>query len=135
MRLFDTTFLIDLVNKDAGAGALANKVDEEQGFAGISVITVHEYLLGVHHRYFSSRELPDRLEAAKKDLAPFEIIPMTGEIAQESSQLQAQMERRGQSLGINDLYIAATAIYLKLSLVTRNTRDFSRIPGLKTETY
>lgn len=32
MRLFDTTFLVDLVNKDAGSGKLAEKVEAEKDF-------------------------------------------------------------------------------------------------------
>ena len=54
---------------------------------------------------------------------------------EESSKVQAQMQRRGQTPGINDLYIAATALTLKLALVTRNIEDFKRIPSLKVETY
>ncbi len=68
-------------------------------------------------------------------MTPFQTIPVTTEIVEESSKVQAQMQRRGQTPGINDLYIAATALTLKLTLVTRNAQDFKRIPGLRVETY
>jgi tRNA(fMet)-specific endonuclease VapC len=110
-------------------------VDEEQSFAAISVITVHEYLLGVHLRYKDSKEIDDQLEKARRDMTPFETIPLTTEIVEESSRVQAQMQQRGQTLGINDLYIASTALTLKLALVTRNDQDFKRIPSLRVETY
>ncbi len=51
MRLFDTTFLVDLVNTDAGAAELAGTLDDENSVAMISVVTAHEYLFGVHFTY------------------------------------------------------------------------------------
>jgi predicted nucleic acid-binding protein len=45
------------------------------------------------------------------------------------------MQTRGLTPGINDLYIASTALTLKLALVTRNDQDFKRFPGLRVETY
>lgn len=68
-------------------------------------------------------------------MTPFQTIPVTMEIVEESSRVQAQMQRRRETLGINDLYIASTALTLKLALVTRNAQDFKRIPALRVETY
>jgi tRNA(fMet)-specific endonuclease VapC len=96
---------------------------------------MHEYLFGVHLRYTGSKEIEDQLEKARRDMTAFQTIPLTTEIAEESSRVQAQMQQRGQILGINDLYIASTALTLKLALVTRNDQDFKRIPGLRVETY
>ncbi len=135
MRMFDTTFLIDLVNSHPGSVKKAAQVDEEDGLAAISVITVHEYLLGVHLAHYESKQLPEKLNSAKRDLTPFQVIPLTREIAEESSKIQAQRERRGEIMGINDLYIASTALRLNLSLVTRNIDDFENISGLKLEKY
>jgi len=68
-------------------------------------------------------------------MTPFQAIPLTVEVVEESSRVQAQMQRHGKTLGINDLYIASTALTLKLALVTRNDQDFKRIPHVKVETY
>ena len=135
MRLFDTTFLVDLVNKDPGSGKLAEKVEEERSFKAISVITVYEYLRGVYHVYSATKQLSEKLESAEKELGAFQVIPFTDEIARQSAQLQASLERKGETMGINDLYIASTALLLKLALVTRNLDDFHSVPGLKIETY
>jgi tRNA(fMet)-specific endonuclease VapC len=135
MRLFDTTFLVDLVNKDPGSGKLAEKVEEERSFKAISVITVYEYLRGIHYVYSATKQLSEKLESAEKELGAFQIIPFTDEIARQSAQLQASLERKGEMMGINDLYIASTALSLKLALVTRNLGDFRRVPGLKIEPY
>ncbi len=135
MRLFDTTFLVDLVNKDPGSGKLAEKVEEERTFKAISVITVYEYLRGIHYVYSATKQLFEKLESAEKELDAFQVIPFTDEIARQSAQLQASLERKGEMMGINDLYIASTALSLKLALVTRNLEHFRRVPGLKIEPY
>ena len=126
---------MDLVKGDPGAARLGKIVDTEESFGAISVITVHEYLLGVHLAYAGSKEIEDQLEKARRAMTAFEIIALTTEIVEESSKVQAQMQTRGLTPGINDLYIASTALTLKLGLVTRNDQDFKRIPGLKVETY
>ena len=126
---------MDLVKGDPGAARLGKIVDTEESFGAISVITVHEYLLGVHLAYAGSKEIEDQLEKARRAMTAFEIIALTTEIVEESSKVQAQLQTRGLTPGINDLYIASTALTLKLGLVTRNDQDFKRIPGLKVETY
>ncbi len=135
MRLFDTTFLVDLVNSDPGSGKLAKKIEEEKSFKAISVVTVYEYLRGVYYAYSATKQLSEKLENAERDLGAFQVIPFTHEIARQSAQLQAGLERKGEMMGINDLYIASTALLLKLALVTRNSEDFRRVPGLKIESY
>ena len=136
MRLFDTSFIIDLVNSDPGAVRLARTVDEEASLATISVISVHEYLFGVYFLYRrEEEELKLKLDSARKELERFETIPVTKEIAEASGRLQADLTAEGSQIGINDLYIAATATHYGLPLVTRNITHFKRIPKLKLEHY
>ncbi|MHB8874143.1 MAG: type II toxin-antitoxin system VapC family toxin [Myxococcaceae bacterium] len=49
--------------------------------------------------------------------------------------LRAQLEREGKLPGPNDLMIAATALANDLAIVTRNTREFQRVPGLRLEEW
>jgi len=49
--------------------------------------------------------------------------------------LRAELERRGQIIGPYDLQIAAQAISNDLILVTNNTKEFERIPGLKLDNW
>ena len=136
MRLFDTGFIIDLVNSHPGAVRFAREVDAEASLSAISAVTVHEYLFGVHFKYRSDHEeLNRKIASAMNELGRFETIPYTKEIAETSCSLQADLATEGGQLGINDLYIAATATYYGMSLVTRNVKDFRRIPQLKLERY
>ena len=41
------------------------------------------------------------------------------------------LKKRGQMIGQNDLWIAATGLVHDHSVVTRNTSEFARVPGLK----
>ncbi len=79
--------------------------------------------------------LKEKLEAAEKDLMPFMVLPLTKEIAMESAKIQATLERWGRTIGINDVYIAATAMVNKASLVTRNDSHFDQVEGLLVEKY
>jgi tRNA(fMet)-specific endonuclease VapC len=136
LRLFDTGFIVDLVNADKGAIELAKTVDEETSLAAVSAISVHEYLFGIHFRYQRDEvELKSKLAYARNDLDRFEVVPVTREVAEISSRIQAGLATAGSQIGINDIYIAATAVRYGLSLVTRNIRHFKRVPDLKIETY
>jgi len=136
LRLFDTAFLVDLVNADAGAARLAKKIDEEASPSFISVITLHEYLFGIYFRYEKDKTLlKEKLDSAERDLSRFEPVPLTPEITRLSACMHAELTRSGKLIGINDMYIAATAIRYDLTLVTRNKAHFRRIPKLNIEIY
>jgi tRNA(fMet)-specific endonuclease VapC len=49
--------------------------------------------------------------------------------------IRLALEGQGTPIGANDLFIAAHARALDLVLVTNNTREFSRVPGLKLENW
>ena len=136
MRLFDTGFIVDLVNADEGALKVAKVVDDEASLAAISAISVHEYLFGVYFKYIREPdELKTKLISARNDLERFEVIPVTREVAEVSGRFQAELAASGSQIRINDVYIAATAARYGLSLVTRNIKLFKRIPKLKVENY
>ena len=135
MRLFGTAYIIDLVNSDEVAVGLARKVDEEGSGAAVSAISVHEYLFGVHHRYRSEAGLKEKLAYALDELGRFETVPFTREVAEAGSRIGAELARSGRGVGINDVYIGATALVHKLPLVTRDRAHFAQVPGLEIETY
>lgn len=136
MRLFDTTFIIDLTRSDEGAKKLAKVVDAEGSVAAMSVVSIHEYFLGVYMKYFHDKELlSKKIEAAEKQISAFLALPLTRDIAFKSAELQSLLARRGQAIGINDLYIAATAVVHKASVVTRNIDEFSHVQEIVIERY
>ncbi len=65
----------------------------------------------------------------------FEVLPCTAEVCWQYGQAFRYLQANGRLIGANDLWIAATAIAFSKPLVTRNTRDFRRVPGLEVRTY
>ena len=49
--------------------------------------------------------------------------------------IRAELERRGTSIGANDLWIAAQALHNGSVLVTDNVREFGRVPDLTIENW
>ena len=136
MKLFDTTFLIDLVNGDKGATEKAREVDAEAVFKAISSVTVHEYLRGVYYIYLNNKNLLKlKLRKAEVELARFEVLPYTYEVAKTAAEIDAKLTKEGQTISFADTMLAATALHYKLTLVTRNAEHFKRIPNLEVETY
>ena len=135
MILFDTTFLIDLVNGDPGAVKIASNLDEMEESAALSVISMHEYLLGVYLTYYGKELFRQKLDSAKRDLSKFRILPFTKNSAHLSAKIQAEVTKKGKPIGINDIYIGATALYYNIKLMSRNERHFKQITGLDLTTY
>jgi tRNA(fMet)-specific endonuclease VapC len=49
--------------------------------------------------------------------------------------IRAQLESKGETIGNNDLWIAAHTIAVGLTLVTNNEREFRRVRGLKIQNW
>jgi len=62
-------------------------------------------------------------------------MPFDDASAERYGQICADLAARGELLGPNDLLIAAIALVHGLTLVTHNTKEFSRVPGLTLEDW
>jgi predicted nucleic acid-binding protein len=120
--LFDTTFFIDLADELQRQRPPACQTflqGVRHRTKHVSVVTMGEYAAGATAeetlRFFRGYQ---RL-ALGRDLAVF------------GGRLQARMPFE---LGENDLWIAATALYYQLPLVSRD-RAFERVPGLRVVLY
>jgi tRNA(fMet)-specific endonuclease VapC len=76
-------------------------------------------------------------ETAKVDtfLTPFLCLPFDLDAARRYAEIRADLEKRGLPISDADLMIAAIALVHGLTLVTNNTREFSRVPGLSLEDW
>lgn len=92
----------------------------------ISAITLAELEYGVE----KSQQRERNKIALTSFLAPLEILPFSGNAAVIFGEIRAALEKKGQIIGAYDLLIAAHALSENLILVTNNTGEFSRIPGL-----
>jgi tRNA(fMet)-specific endonuclease VapC len=65
----------------------------------------------------------------------FRSLPFDDEAATVYGRIRAHLAALGTPIGANDLQIAAIALTHNLILVTHNTREFSRVPGLRLEDW
>jgi len=63
------------------------------------------------------------------------VEPFTRDDARRYATLRHQLETRGQGIGPFDTLIAAQALRLGATVVTRNTREFGRVSGLSVENW
>ena len=66
---------------------------------------------------------------------PYPILPWTMEAAWHYGEIYRTLAAKGQLIGANDMWIAATALAHGFGVVTNNQDEFSRVPGLVTETF
>jgi len=65
----------------------------------------------------------------------FASLPFDDRAAAEYGEIRAYLAAQGTPIGSNDLMIASVARAHGLTLVTHNTSEFSRVPGLKLEDW
>jgi len=73
-----------------------------------------------------------RVEALRKQL---KVEPLGEQFPEHYAAIRVYLESAGQKIGDRDTIIAAHALALGAVMVTRNTGEFSRVPGLKVENW
>ena len=82
-----------------------------------------------------SKRRDDNIEKVSHFLFPLEIIDFGDSESIEYSKIRSDLERNGRIIGPDNLVIAAIVKAYKGILVTHNTREFSRVRGLKIEDW
>jgi tRNA(fMet)-specific endonuclease VapC len=62
-------------------------------------------------------------------------LPFAGQATQHFGYIRSHLASQGKPIGPYDLQIAAIALAHSLTVVTHNTREFARVPGLKLEDW
>jgi len=97
----------------------------------ISVITKSELLFGVE---LSPRRGQDEV-ALNAFLGYVEVLDFPENAASDYANIRADLKTHGRMIGANDLFIAAHARSLRLTLVTNNTDEFRRVQNLTIENW
>jgi tRNA(fMet)-specific endonuclease VapC len=95
------------------------------------VITFGELVYGAEKSAQSGAALEVLRELAQ--VLPVQSLPETA--AESCGTIRAELERKGEMIGNNDLWIAAHAKAADLVLVTNNEREFRRVRGLKVQNW
>jgi tRNA(fMet)-specific endonuclease VapC len=87
-------------------------------------------------RYGCAKKGSAKLQAKVESLlSALPVLPLDVPVDIKYGSLRAELEAAGEPIGANDLWIGAHACTLGLTLVTGNTREFERIPGLAVENW
>lgn len=68
-------------------------------------------------------------------ISPFDLMPFAGDAVEHYASIRFDLEQSGNIIGPNDLLIAATARSVGAIMVTANTNEYSRVPGLVVEDW
>lgn len=112
---------------------VVDKLDEylqAHGFVYLSVVTYYEVLNGL---YF--KDAKNQMAQFEKFVKLNQVLPLTNEIAKKSAKIYADLRKKGQTVGHNDVLIAGTAIINDLTLITNNVSHFSRMSGLDIDNW
>jgi tRNA(fMet)-specific endonuclease VapC len=101
------------------------------GDCAVSTITSYELFTGVEKCANPGKE------RAKVELllGTIEELPFDAAAAKEAGRIRAILETQGQIIGPYDLLLAGQALALSVTLVTANTNEFNRVPGLVLENW
>lgn len=130
MWLLDTNICIYLIKRKPDR-VLQRLRALDISTVGVSSITVAELQYGVAK---STRPEQNALGLAAL-LAPLDVLAFDDAAAAAYGAVRAELERAGTPIGSMDLLIAAHALALGRTVVTNNTREFSRVAGLKAEDW
>ena len=130
----DTCFLVDLLREarrgESGPAATFIKAVENETI-GISVFVVCELYAGAR----LSRTPASELENVERLCRLLHVDYPDDRFAPVYGNLLADLERARQQMSAMDLLIATSATVAEVPLVTRNRKDFARVPGLRIVEY
>lgn len=129
MYLLDTNTAIYFF-KDMGqvAGRLLSHPPDQ---IAIPTVVIYELETGI-----AKSTQPEKRRAQLDELLrAITILPFGLADAKAAATLRATLEKAGRPLGPMDNLIAGTALAHQATLVTHNTEEFSRTPGLRWEDW
>ncbi len=128
--LLDANACIHLINGTAPA-LMARFRRESPVSLRLSSVVRAELSFGARN----SSRAAENLRLIEAFWEPLISLPFADPSAEQYGLVRAELKRQGRPIGANDLFIAATALAHDLTLVTHNTREFERVPGLRLEDW
>jgi tRNA(fMet)-specific endonuclease VapC len=126
--LLDANAVIALLN-DTKSRTARRARRHKPGEVAISAIVAHELYYGAYRSQRTARNV------ALIDSLQFEVVEFDQDDARESGEIRALLALRGTPIGPYDVLIAGQAKARRLTLVTRNTAEFARVPDLRIEDW
>ena len=132
--LLDTNVCIEFVRGNLPTGLEVMRASGPELFK-ISSIVLAELYTGMAKSKLRGKNRARAEACLLGFLEPLEVLPFDSRCATQYATIRAELERRGSIIGPNDLLIAATALANGCVMVTNNTKEFERVPGLRVESW
>ncbi|MGB7297701.1 MAG: PIN domain-containing protein [Burkholderiaceae bacterium] len=126
MFVLDTNTISDYFRGDATVVTRLQSLAPSQ--VGIPTVVLYELRYGLSR--LPQGVASQRLHGLEQLILPIKLLPFGDAAAQAAATISVALERAGEGAGLHDIQIAATTIVNGGTLVTRNTKSFTRIPGL-----
>lgn len=130
MYLLDSNACIRLLNNSSPALVARMRQHKPDELALCSIVKA-ELVYGARR----SRRTADNMRLLQRFFEPFHSLPFDDSCVPAYGRIRSELERAGAPIGPSDLLIAATAVANGRTLVTANTREFSRVIGLAMENW
>jgi tRNA(fMet)-specific endonuclease VapC len=126
--LLDTNAVVALLrNKPAGVRDRYREAETSGDYLAVSSVVLFELWYGVG----KSTQVQENTERLRIFLSgDLDLLAFDDEDAKTAGQVRAVLEKNGTPIGAYDLMIAGQALRHGLTVVTANTSEFSRVPGL-----
>ena len=103
----------------------------DPGDLAIPAVVAYEIEVGT----LSSGKPESRRRDVQRLFKALMILPFDAHAAEQAARLRYRLERTGEKIGAMDTLMAGIALAFGATLVTRNTREFSKVHGLRTEDW
>ena len=131
MTLLDTTILIDIVKNNPKAIQKYKEIINNDQDIWIAAPSITEIILGLSSIHAKKDEETKVIDTINK----CHILDITKEVAMKAGYIEKSLKENGNSIGIIDALISATAILNNRKIITKNIKHFEKVPELRVEDY
>ena len=124
--IIDTDILIDFLRNRKESVEFVTHLEKKKTILSSTAINAFELYYGAH----KSKQSAQTLQATKNLLDRVVLFPLTPRSAQRAGHIYAELELKGNPIGLRDTFIAAIALTRRCSIATKNTGHFKNVKDL-----
>lgn len=124
--VIDTDILIDLLRNAKETVTFISKIEENETPLSTTVINAFELYYGAH----KSKQRKQNLRATRKLLNRLILLPLEPTSAETAGHIYAELEAKGQPIGLRDSLIGAITLSKGFRIATKNVKHLQKITGL-----
>jgi len=124
--VIDTDILIDLLRNVKKVLEFIGNMERKGYILSTTIINAFE----LYHGAYKSKKRAENLASTRRLLERLIILKMGLKSAENAGRIYAELEMKGQPIGLRDAMVGAIALTRGYTLATRNIEHLQRIPGL-----